>query len=205
MEPSIKFSWNCTSRLPYFYFTFTFTAIRLTPGTLTKVSTGGSVNRQPRRGRRMTRKSSHPNLRSMPLWKLLVDGQAIIHLEARCESSQSYIFCLVGWVEACLTADLPSILQLSFLRTFVVVLVSCLDSAVFMEYSLDPSIIWGGWTFGGRVKVIFANWVHFQTSYFSKRQNSVDGFKIQKNQQSKQDFLSEFCFDSHHYEWKCFS
>ena len=118
---------------------------------------------------------------------------AILHL----------LSCGLSW--GCLTADLPSILQLSFLRTFVVVLVSCLDSAVFMEYSLDHSIIWGGWTFGGRVKVIFANWVHFQTSYFSKRQNSVDGFKIQKNQQFKQDFLSELCFDSRHYQWKYFS
>ena len=81
---------------------------------------------------------------------------AILHL----------LSCGLSW--GCLTVVLPSILQLSFLRTFVVVLVSCLDSAVFMEYSLDPPIIWGGWTFGGRVKVIFANWVHFQSSYFFK-------------------------------------
>ena len=24
-----------------------------------------------------------------------------------------------------------------------------------MEYSLDHPVIWGGWTFGGRVKVIY--------------------------------------------------
>ena len=59
--------------------------------------TGGSVNRQPRRGRRMIRKSSHPNFRSMPLWKLLVDGQAIIHLEARCEARN--LTSSVLWVE----------------------------------------------------------------------------------------------------------
>ena len=73
-----------------------------------------------------------------------------------------------------------------------------------LKYSLDPPIIWGGWTFGGRIKVIFANWVNFQSDYFFKAAYSVDGFKIQKNQQFKQDFLSEFCFDSYHFEWKWF-
>ena len=49
-----------------------------------------------------------------------------------------------------------------------------------------------------------AGWI-FNRAIFSKRKNFVDGFKIQKNQQFKQDFLSELCFDSRHYQWKYFS
>ena len=144
--PSIEFSWKCICRLPYRWFI-----------------------QQPTKKRKKNDSQKQPSkLKEYAAVKIVGRRTSNNTPRSQMWSSQSYIFCLVGWVEACLTADLPSILQLSFLRTFVVVLVSCLDLAVFMEYSLDPSIIWGGWTFGGRVKVIFANWVHFQTSYFFK-------------------------------------
>ena len=181
MEPSIEFSWNCTSRLPYFYFTLTFTAIRLTPGTLTKVSTGGSVNRQPRRGRRMIRKSSHPNLRSMPLWKLLVDGQAIIHLEARCEarnltSSVLWVELRLAWQQIC-----PQSCNYLFwgLSSWFLFLVSTRQSLW--------SIAWTHRSYGvvelleGALKLFLPTGCIFKRAIFSKRQNSVDGFKIQKN------------------------
>ena len=52
--------------------------------------------------------------------------------------------------------------------------------------------MWCGWTFGGRVRIIFASWVNFNRAIISKRQLSVDdGLQIQKNQHIKHDFLSE--------------
>ena len=73
------------------------------------------------------------------------------------------------------------------------------------------SIAWTHRSYGvvelleGALKLFLPTGCIFNRAISSKQQNSVDGFKIQKNQQSKQDFLSEFCFDSHHYEWKYFS
>ena len=168
MEPSIEFSWNCTSRLQYFYFTFTFTAIRLAPGTLTKVSTGGSVNRQPRRGRRMIRKSSHPNLRSMPLWKLLVDGQATIHLEARYEARN--LTSSVLWVELRLLDSRFALKSCNYpfwghssLFLFLVSTRQSLWSIAWIHRSYGVVEL-----LGGRIKIIFANWVNFQSGYFFK-------------------------------------
>ena len=52
--------------------------------------------------------------------------------------------------------------------------------------------MWCGWTFGGRVRIIFASWVNFNRAIISKQQLSVDdGLQIQKNQHIKHDFLSE--------------
>ena len=164
MEPSIEFSWNCTSRLPYFYFyCYSAHAWDINESKYRRFSQQATKKRKKDDSQKQPSK-----LKEYAAVKIVGRRTSNNTPRSQMWSSQSYIFCLVGWVEACLTADLPSILQLSFLRTFVVVLVSCLDSAVFMEYSLDPPIIWGGWTFGGRVKVMFANWVHFQTSYFFK-------------------------------------
>ena len=163
------------------YLPFTFTAIRLTPGTLTKVSTGGSVNRQPRRGRRMIRKSSHPNLRSMPLWKLLVDGQAIIHLEARCEARN--LTSSVLWVELRLLDSRFALKSCNYLfwghSSLFLFLVSTRQSLW--------SIAWTHRSYGvvelleGALKLFLPTGCIFKRAIFSKRQNSVDGFKIQKN------------------------
>ena len=70
----------------------------------------------------------------------------------------------------------------------VVVIVACLDSAVI---KLGPTghVVW--LKFGRRVRIIFASWVNFNRAIISKRQLSVDGHQIQKNQHIKHDFLSE--------------
>ena len=70
----------------------------------------------------------------------------------------------------------------------MVVIVACLDSAVI---KLGPTghVVW--LKFGGRVRIIFASWVNFNRAIISKRQLSVDGHQIQKNQHIKHDFLSE--------------
>ena len=115
-------------------------------------------------------------------------------------SSQSYIFCLVGWVEVGWQQICSRSCNYLFwwLSSWFLFLVSTRQSlwsiaCTHRSYGVVELL-------EDALKLFLpAGWI-FNRAIFSKRKNSVDGFKIQKNQQSKQDFLSEFFFDLHHYE-----
>ena len=181
--PSIEFSWKCTCRLPYRRFI----------QQATKKMKKNDSQKQPSKLKEYAavkivgRRTSNNTPRSQ-IW-----------------SSQSYIFCLVGWVEVAWQQICPQSCNYLFwgLSSWFLFLVSTRQSLW--------SIAWTHRSYGvvelleGALKLFLPTGCIFNRAISSKQQNSVDGFKIQKNQQSKQDFLSEFCFDSHHYEWKYFS
>ena len=96
-------------------------------------------------------------------------------------SSQSYIFCLVGWVEVAWQQICPQSCNYLFwgLSSWFLFLVSTRQSLW--------SIAWTHRSYGvvelleGALKLFLPTGCIFKRAIFSKRQNSVDGFKIQKN------------------------
>ena len=181
--PSIEFSWKCTCRLPYRRFI----------QQATKKMKKNDSQKQPSK------------LKEYAAVKILGRRTSNNHLEARYEARN--LTSSVLWVELRLLDSRFALKSCNYLfwghSSLFLFLVSTRQSLW--------SIAWTIRSYGvvelleGALKLFLPTGCIFNRAIFSKRQNSVDGFKIQKNQQSKQDFLSEFCFDSHHYEWKCFS